>query len=153
MIFCMLCEDIFFYFSHRILHMRQIYPYIHKVHHQHKVTVSMGAIYHHPLEFVFGNVVPTASGPLILGSNMHITAAFTWYAIRVIETLEAHSGYDFSWSPFSLLPFKGDPGYHNFHHIHNVGNYSSIFTIWDSLLGSNKAYFKYKEEQKKQKVN
>lgn len=31
--FCMICEDITFHFSHRFLHWRRIYPYIHKIHH------------------------------------------------------------------------------------------------------------------------
>ena len=32
-LFCMMCEDCTFYFSHRFLHWKAIYPYIHKVHH------------------------------------------------------------------------------------------------------------------------
>lgn len=32
-VFMMLCEDLAFHFSHRILHWKRIYPYIHKIHH------------------------------------------------------------------------------------------------------------------------
>jgi len=31
--FCMLCEDFAFYWSHRFLHWKAIYPHIHKIHH------------------------------------------------------------------------------------------------------------------------
>ena len=32
--FCMICEDAFFYWAHRLLHLPIIYPHIHKIHHQ-----------------------------------------------------------------------------------------------------------------------
>lgn len=31
--FCMICEDFAFYFVHKMLHSKLLYPYIHKVHH------------------------------------------------------------------------------------------------------------------------
>ncbi len=43
-IFCMLTEDFTFYFSHRFLHLPFIYPYIHKVHHEHYNTFSMSSM-------------------------------------------------------------------------------------------------------------
>lgn len=82
-------------------------------------------------------------GVLILKPNMHFMTAFTWYSLRYIESVEGHSGYDFSWSIFRVLPFGSDFGYHAYHHSHNIGNYSSFFTVWDSVFGSNKAYYQY----------
>ena len=79
---------------------------------------------------------------------MHFMTAVTWYAIRYIESTEGHSGYEFSWSPFRLIPFGSDFAYHAFHHSHNVGNYSSFFTIWDSVFGQNKVYYQYLQERK-----
>ena len=147
--FSLLVEDFLFHMNHRLLHWKKIYPYIHKIHHQHIITISISAIYAHPIEFVFGNLVPMAAGPMILGSNMHISAVFTWYALRTISTLDGHSGYEFSWSPFNQIPWLCDSGYHNYHHLHNLGNYSSFFTFWDTMLGSNKFYYEYLKEQKK----
>ena len=143
----MLLEDLTFHCSHRMLHHRKIYPYIHKIHHEHKVTIGWAAQYAHPLEFVFGNLLPAAMGPLLLGKKMHFLTAFTWYALRFIESAEGHSGYDFSWSPFHILPFASDFGYHAYHHSHNIGNYSSFFTIWDTVFGSNKVYYEWKEQE------
>jgi len=39
-----------------------------------------------------------------------------WFTLRVTETTEGHSGYEFSWSPFRLLPLSGSSDYHNYHH-------------------------------------
>ena len=35
MVFCMMIEDMTFYFSHRFLHLPGIYSIIHKIHHEH----------------------------------------------------------------------------------------------------------------------
>ena len=140
-------EDLTFHFSHRLLHQKWIYQYIHKIHHEHKVTIGWAAQYAHPIEFVFGNLLPGAMGPLILGKKIHFTAAFTWYHLRFIESAEGHCGYEFSWSPFRVLPFGSDFAYHAYHHSHNIGNYSSFFTVWDTVLGSNKVYYDWKRQE------
>jgi len=142
LVFCMMCEDLTFHFSHRMLHHKSIYPYIHKIHHQHRVTVSIAAEYAHPLEFVFGNLVPAAIGQALLGHRTHIAVTFAWNFVRSAESIEGHCGYEFPWSPFRLLPFGSDYGYHAYHHSHNIGNYSSFFTIWDTVFNSNKTYYK-----------
>jgi sterol desaturase/sphingolipid hydroxylase (fatty acid hydroxylase superfamily) len=140
-LFCMMCEDFFFHFCHRALHHRMLYPHIHKIHHEHKVTIALAAQYAHPFEYVFGNLLPMGSGYFILGKRMHATAVYTWFILRAIETVDGHSGYEFSFSPFRLIPLASDYGYHVYHHSMNIGNYSSMLTIWDTVFGSNKAYF------------
>jgi len=57
LIFFMLCDDFFFYWNHRFLHVKWLYPYIHKIHHEYSITVSIASEYVHPLEFIIGNVV------------------------------------------------------------------------------------------------
>ena len=66
-IFCNMVENLSFYMSHSLLHKPYLYKMIHKVHHEHKVTTSIAAIYAHPLEYLFGNAVPSTLGALILG--------------------------------------------------------------------------------------
>ena len=57
-VFCSFCEDFAFYCSHRLLHTRLLYKYIHKRHHEYTQPVSVGGEFAHPLEFLFGNVIP-----------------------------------------------------------------------------------------------
>lgn len=104
-IFCMIIEDFTFYISHRALHLPKIYPMIHKIHHENKVPYTLSAIHTHPLEYIFGNILPMMAGPTILFSRMHRASMFGWYFIRACETIDAHCGYTFPWSPFRLLPF------------------------------------------------
>ena len=96
-IFLLLVEDFFFYIIHRFLHWRVIYPYIHKWHHEHKITIAITANFAHPIEFI-ANLLSSAVGTFFLGKHIHMTTVWTWYAIRILESVEGHSGYDFTWS-------------------------------------------------------
>jgi sterol desaturase/sphingolipid hydroxylase (fatty acid hydroxylase superfamily) len=140
--FCMIVEDTVFYWTHRLMHTSYLYKNIHKKHHEYKHTIGIAAEYAHPVEFVLSNMVPTGAGLVLLGKRCHVFTWYMWLVIRVLETTDAHCGYEFSWSPFRLLPFSGSSSYHNFHHSKNIGNYSSFFTYWDTLCQTNKHYWK-----------
>ena len=105
-LFCMMCEDLTFHLTHRFLHWRVIYPYIHKVHHSYVTTIGIAAEYTHPIEFILGAALPGSVGALILGKHMHFCSMLLWMLVRIFETLDGHSGYEFSWSPFRLIPFS-----------------------------------------------
>jgi sterol desaturase/sphingolipid hydroxylase (fatty acid hydroxylase superfamily) len=32
--------------------------------------------------------------------------------------------------------------YHNYHHLKNIGNFGSMFIMWDSIFGTNSYYYK-----------
>ncbi len=143
-IFFMVCDDFTFYWSHRFLHWDKIYPYIHKIHHNYVTTVSIASEYAHPLEFVVGNVITSNFGLILLGKRMHLFTAFMWVILRVSETTDGHSGYEFSWSPFRLLPMSGSSEFHNYHHLSFKGNYASFFTYMDRIFGTvNTQYEKF----------
>jgi sterol desaturase/sphingolipid hydroxylase (fatty acid hydroxylase superfamily) len=56
-----------------------------------------------------------------------------------METVDGHCGYEFSWSPYRMLPFSSSAEYHNFHLSHNVGNYSGVSMYWDAICGTNES--------------
>ena len=105
--------------------------------------MSIGALYAHPVEYVFGNMLPIGIPIGLLGKNMHFFTLMILIAFRLAGTTYGHSGYDFPWSPISLLPLRTDTPYHNYHHTSNVGNYANIFTIWDTIMGYNGTYYKH----------
>jgi len=145
----MVVEDFFFYFGHRLLHTPFLYKHIHKIHHEYYNAISLCAEYAHPLEFAFGNVLPSSAGYIILGEKSHLSVFVLWCAIRLFETIDGHSGYEFSWSPYRLLPLSGSSEYHNYHHSHNIGTYGSFFTYLDTLFKTNKDYFAYKARKER----
>lgn len=140
LLFASLMEDFVFYFSHRLLHTPFLYRHIHKIHHQFIATMSLAGEYAHPMEYLFGNLIPASVGIALLGPKVHIWVVLMWGILRTAESMDGHCGYEFSFSPFRLLPFSGSSDYHDFHHCYNVGNYGSFFNLWDTILGTNKPY-------------
>lgn len=141
-----LMNDTLFYWGHRMLHHKLIYKYVHKQHHQFKVTIGIACEYAHPVEDVLSNLIPTLSGCLIMGS--HILVFWLWLAIALTFTIDAHSGYNFLLSPFNKLPFQVESDRHDFHHSHNVGCYGAAFRFWDSVMGTDKAFLAFEAAQK-----
>lgn len=58
----------------------------------------------------------------------------------LFETLEAHSGYEFPWSPLYFVPFSTGYNYHAYHHSANTGNYAIFFSIWDTVFDTMPGY-------------
>jgi sterol desaturase/sphingolipid hydroxylase (fatty acid hydroxylase superfamily) len=81
------------------------YARIHKHHHKFKSTIGIAAEFASPIESIFANFVPTLAGPLLLGSHPYTYWIYLW--LRVWETVESHSGYEFPWSPWNLFEWQG----------------------------------------------
>ncbi|KAJ1389907.1 Fatty acid hydroxylase [Sesbania bispinosa] len=66
---------------------------------------------------------------------------------EILETVEAHCGYHFPWSPSNFFPFYGGADFHDYHHrllYTKSGNYSSTFTYMDWIFGTDIGYRKLK---------
>ena len=136
----MLFDDFFFTIGHMILHIPWLYPKIHKLHHEHYNPVAFSAEYDHWFEYSLG-LISTGLLPRLMGRRVHFMTMIMWIFLRSLELQEDHCGYEFSWSPFRLIPFSGSASYHNYHHTHNSGNYGTFFTFWDSFMGTNKPFY------------
>jgi methylsterol monooxygenase len=132
-IFCILVEDAWSYWLHRLLHHKALYKHIHKIHHDHKVTVSLVAEYAHPIEFIFVNVFATMLGPIILRNNMHMYTQLCWIAMRIFHTTMLHSGYEFGVCPSRFVPVLSHSAFHDYHHLSFKDNYGSYTIIWDYI--------------------
>lgn len=103
---CIIVDEIGFYYMHRLIHHKSLYKRIHKIHHEWTAPIAITALYAHPLESLFGNMLPAALGPVIM--NSHISVTWIWYFIAQITTLTVHSGYH--------IPFFHSAEHHDFHH-------------------------------------
>ena len=129
-----------------MLHKPFFYTSIHKIHHEHKVSTSIAMMHAHPLEYVFGNVGPATLGVVILGKRMHLSSYMAWNFVRLCNSLDGHCGYDFTWVPFRLLPFKLDGQEHPYHHSENIGSYGSFLSVWDTYFGSNSMFWQLRRD-------
>ncbi|AQK97956.1 Methylsterol monooxygenase 2-2 [Zea mays] len=72
----------------------------------------------------------------------------------VLETVEAHSGYHFPWSPSNFLPLYGGSDFHDYHHrvlYTKSGNYASTFVYMDWLFRTDNGYRKAKRPLRSKK--
>lgn len=139
---CLVLEDFGFHHAHQLLHTKQFY-WIHKVHHQYHAPIGIASVYAHPIEYVFGNMMPSLLGPGVLQYRMHSWTFCVWLIFRSSAAVENHSGYEFPWSMFQAIPFKAPTEYHDFHHNKNLGTYSGVLRFWDWVYGTNSQYFEW----------
>lgn len=149
-------EDYTNYWLHRWLHCKWGYDNIHRVHHEYTAPIGFAAPYAHWAEILILGI-PTFLGPATVPG--HMITLWLWVALRQIEALETHSGYDFPWTPTKYIPFYGGAEYHDYHHYvggQSQSNFASVFTYCDYIYGTDKGYryqkkllSKWKEESSK----
>ena len=152
LILFLIIEDAGFFWGHWLLHRPSLY-WIHKKHHEYTTSVSLAAFSSHPIQYIFSGVLPSGLGFMILSNftPVHLITIFCWLLFRFIEAIDGHCGYNWSWATMSFFPWRVRPQYHDFHHSHNVGNFVSMFTFWDNLMGTNIQFEKFKKKQIKSK--
>jgi sterol desaturase/sphingolipid hydroxylase (fatty acid hydroxylase superfamily) len=79
---------------------------------------------------------------------VHIVTTTAWLIYRILLTSDLHSGYEFPWDVYKLLPFSAPASYHDYHHSHNVGNFASSFMLIEALNGNNDEYYKFMANKK-----
>jgi methylsterol monooxygenase len=99
-------EDLHYYEVYRMLHWPFLYKKIHKTHHENSAPHGLASEYAHPLETLFTGC-GTVTGPVVYPSvillffdgnkaySTHMVTRLTWGALRIFQTIDAHSGYDF----------------------------------------------------------
>jgi len=130
----LLMYDVSFYAGHRLLHFWPAARSIHAKHHSHGGNIrAIDSVRHTFIDGAF-DVACSVVSLRVVGSHpvarcLHNTAA-------TFLITEAHSGYDFPFSPSRIVPGKVllTPREHHAHHDRADVNYSKFFTLWDRLL-------------------
>lgn len=122
------------------------------MHHEHETPFVLSAEYGDPFNYLC-NVIPQKIMFMSISSHIHICTFFFFAIFKSFTLIEAHSGYEFHFSPTRIAPFVISSAYHDFHHSHNVGNYANTLYILDTFLSetpTNQQYFDFltvKEEK------
>lgn len=131
-----LIHDTYFYWTHRLMHWKRIFPYVHHIHHKSHNPTPLAAFSFHPVEAVIEiGVLPVIL--FILPIHPAAVGIFGFYMI--ILNVIGHLGYELMPESFmqrKLLKLLNTSTHHNMHHHYSKCNYGLYFSIWDKLMGT-----------------
>lgn len=129
-------HDAYFYWAHRLLHLRLMLRFTHRVHHRSRTPTPWTAYSFDPFEAV----VQVAFGPLwVLLVPTHPLALLLWSIHMVLRNVIGHSGYEVfprNWARNRWLGWVTAVTHHDLHHQNARWNFGLYFTWWDRLMGT-----------------
>jgi len=128
--------DFFYTLLHRFLHLRSVYPLVHKHHHKQKAPSrgNLDAINVHPLEFLLGEYLHLLAIWLV---PCHAMTAAAFVVLGGVLASLNHTRFDVSLFGLPLLYTVKN---HDVHHRLPESNYGQYLMLWDRLMGSFRPY-------------
>mgnify|MGYP001604706139 CR=1 FL=1 len=137
-------HDTYFYWSHRFMHLKKVYPYVHLIHHKSFNPTPWATFSFHPIEaFMQVLILPI----MVFLIPLHPLAILSWSMYQLVLNVGGHTGFELMRSGFTQrihTLWSNTATHHNMHHKHVNCNYSLYFNIWDRIMGTN--HQRYHEE-------
>lgn len=128
-----LIHDTYFYWSHRLLHHRRVFP-VHALHHRSTNPSPFAALAFHPVE-ALSQVIWAVPLSLLVPIPSVVWLAFSFLAIFV--NVLGHCGvepYPLSWQTHPVLGWLNFATMHNRHHLELDKNFGLYFSFWDRVM-------------------
>jgi Delta7-sterol 5-desaturase len=129
-------HDTYFYWTHRLLHLRPVFRAVHRVHHLSTNPTPWTAYAFHPSESV---VQAGAVVLIIFTMPIHPLAIIVFQVISTAINVYGHSGYELypaEWPRHWLGRWINTSVAHNTHHAIARHNYGLYFLFWDRWMGT-----------------
>ena len=129
-------HDTYFYWTHRLMHLKTLFPVMHRVHHESRPPTPWAAFSFHPYESILGAVFIPLIALLV---PIHVGGILFILTLMTLAAVFNHSGYEI----FPKWWLRGLPGrhlitaaHHDLHHKYFSCNYALYFRFWDKLMGT-----------------
>lgn len=136
-LFSIILHDTWFYWTHRFMHLKWVFPHVHKVHHLSLKPSPWASFAFHPLEAIIeAGILPL----LVVLIPMHPLAILIFLLYMTFMNVLGHLGHELFPSGFvnSTWTFwHNTTTHHDMHHGKTNCNYSLYFNIWDKLMNTN----------------
>lgn len=129
-------HDTYFYWTHRLMHRRRLFPLLHKVHHQSRQPTPWAGFSFHPYESVIGAVIVPL---LVFLIPIHVGAVLFILVLMTVVSITNHSGFEMlpdSWLRGLVGRNWISAAHHNLHHQNYRCNFGLYFRFWDKLMGT-----------------
>ncbi|MCL6266925.1 sterol desaturase family protein [Flagellimonas myxillae] len=131
-------HDTYFYWTHRLIHHRSIFKYVHLTHHRFSNPTPWAAFAFHPFEAIISlGIIPI----ILFLIPYHQWALIIFITFLTVYNAIIHLGYPIPYLTLSTYQNTGND--HNLHHRGVGANYGLYFNIWDKLMGT---YRKFDED-------
>jgi sterol desaturase/sphingolipid hydroxylase (fatty acid hydroxylase superfamily) len=136
--------DFFYTILHWFLHIKAVYPLIHKHHHHQKAPsrATDDAVNVHPVEFTLGEYNHLFAIFLYcrcLHGTVHILGVLVFLAIGGVLAGWNHTRFDITFSLFGSITIF-DSKAHDVHHRIPQSNYGQYTMFWDKIFGTYRPY-------------
>jgi Delta7-sterol 5-desaturase len=137
-IICMiLLHDTYFYWTHKLMHHKLLFKYVHKVHHNSTNPSPWAAFSFHPAEaIVEAGILPL----IVFLMPVHRYAIVTFLLYMTLMNVFGHNGFELYRSGFTRnwwTSWSNTPTHHNMHHKYFNCNYGLYFNWWDKWMNTN----------------
>ncbi len=130
-------HDAYFYWTHRLMHLRPLFALIHRDHHRSTNPTPWAAYAFGPLEALMqAGILPL----VIFLYPIHPLAFIIFMLVQIGFNVMGHAGFEIfpRWFLDTWMgKFLNTPTNHAMHHQYFTGNYGLYFNLWDRLMGTN----------------
>jgi Delta7-sterol 5-desaturase len=152
-VLCVFINDTHFYWMHRFMHLKMVFPWVHKIHHLSHSPTPWSIFSFSPVEsFVHYSIFPL----MIFFIALHPVAVAILVTYNILMNLGGHLGYEIIPLKFHthwLLKYSNTVTHHEMHHAKVKCNYGLYFNIWDHLMKTNHADYERKFLEVHEQIN
>lgn len=132
----MFLHDTWFYWTHRVMHHRKLFPVMHAVHHESRQPTPWAGFSFHWTEAIVGALIVPL---LVFLIPVHIGVLIFLLIVMTITGITNHAGYEIlpvSWMRGFVGRHWISATHHNLHHRNYQMNFALYFRFWDKLMGT-----------------
>ena len=132
-------HDAYFYWTHRLLHWKPLYRFVHHVHHRSTSPTPWAAYAFHPLEALIQAGVYLL---VVFTIPIHPLALMLFLLYMIVRNVVGHLGFEIWPAGFARHPLTRwhlTPTHHDLHHRRGKGNYGLYFSFWDDWIGTSRS--------------
>lgn len=139
-------HDTYFYWMHRFMHWKPVFPAVHKVHHLSTNPSPWAAFAFHPLEAVIEiGILPV----LVFTMPLTYPHLISLFVVQMVYNVYGHLGWELypRWFARNRIGKWINTSFnHNQHHQFFKGNYGLYFLWWDRWMGTIRKDYEEKYE-------